>query len=320
MIGDFVAPEVGWLRAPDGENARVVFRAGKGRDGYMMNSDILEQFERAVAIVKKQWPDEDHYFVYDNAPTHLKRQDCALSASNMTKGPSANFHVAVDVLNEHGRPVVDADGKKVKAKERMANGTHNGQEQSFYFPDDYEVVELRGWFKGTERILQERGYNTAGKKSQCGKSFHNDCPKDRTDCCCRRMLYSEPDFQQVSSQLELLAKLKLGVSILYLPKFHCELNFIEQCWGYAKARYRVLPPTKSQEDMEKNVLKVLDEIPLETMQRFATRSLRFAHAYSTGLNGAQAAWVAKKYRGHRTIPDLTPFDLVEINKRRDVGQ
>ena len=44
--------------------------------------------------------------------------------------------------------------------------------------------------------------------------------------------------------------------------------------------------------------------------RFATHSLRFMHAYCLGLNGTQAAWAAKKYRGHRTIPDdiLAQFD------------
>ena len=26
------------------------------------------------------------------------------------------------------------------------------------------------------------------------------------------------------------------------------------------------------------------------------------NAYRMGLNGAQAAWATKKYRGHRTIP------------------
>lgn len=26
-------------------------------------------------------------------------------------------------------------------------------------------------------------------------------------------------------------------------------------------------------------------------------------AYHKGLNGAQAAWAAKKYRGHRVIPE-----------------
>jgi len=37
--------------------------------------------------------------------------------------------------------------------------------------------------------------------------------------------------------------------------------------------------------------------------RFATRSLRFMDAYRKNLNGTQAAWAAKKYRGHRLIPE-----------------
>jgi hypothetical protein len=34
------------------------------------------------------------------------------------------------------------------------------------------------------------------------------------------------------------------------------------------------------------------------------------NAYRMGLTGAQAAWAAKKYRGHRTIPAdiLAQFD------------
>jgi len=37
-------------------------------------------------------------------------------------------------------------------------------------------------------------------------------------------------------------------------------------------------------------------------------------AYSKGLNGSQAAWVAKKYKGHRLIPRdiLADFDLLTL--------
>ncbi|KAF9221496.1 hypothetical protein BS17DRAFT_711193 [Gyrodon lividus] len=55
-------------------------------------------------------------------------------------------------------------------------------------------------------------------------------------CCCRRMLYNEPDFDNVQSTLE-LACASEGVHVLFLPKLHCELNFIEQCWGHAKRTY-----------------------------------------------------------------------------------
>ena len=44
--------------------------------------------------------------------------------------------------------------------------------------------------------------------------------------------------------------------------------------------------------------------------RFATRSLRFMDAYRKGLNGKQATFAARKYRGHRTLP-LSVFDDLE---------
>ncbi|OJA16705.1 hypothetical protein AZE42_13770, partial [Rhizopogon vesiculosus] len=33
------------------------------------------------------------------------------------------------------------------------------------------------------------------------------------------------------------------------------------------------------------------------------RSRRFIGAYKHGLNGAQAAWAVKKYRGHQVLPE-----------------
>jgi hypothetical protein len=41
---------------------------------------------------------------------------------------------------------------------------------------------------------------------------------------------------------------------------------------------------------------------LEMMRKFATRSRRFMNAYERGLNRKQAAWAARKYQGHRVLP------------------
>ncbi|KIK72914.1 hypothetical protein PAXRUDRAFT_179652, partial [Paxillus rubicundulus Ve08.2h10] len=43
---------------------------------------------------------------------------------------------------------------------------------------------------------------------------------------------------------------------------------------------------------------------------FVTRSLCFIDAYWKGLNGKQAAYAARKYHGHRTLP-LSIFDDLE---------
>ena len=80
------------------------------------------------------------------------------------------------------------------------------------------------------------------------------------------MLYNEPDFVAVESRLEAAAKAH-GVKIIFLPKFHCELNFIEQCWGYAKAHYRLKPPSPKEEDLERNLLEAVNSVPIITIRR-----------------------------------------------------
>ncbi|KAJ8090988.1 hypothetical protein PM082_024912 [Marasmius tenuissimus] len=59
----------------------------------------------------------------------------------------------------------------------------------------------------------------------------------------------------------------------------------------------------------------LEAVPIESMRRFATRSLWFMDAYRKGLNGNQAAWAARKYRGHRVIPEIILEELDKNNIR-----
>ncbi|KIK74416.1 hypothetical protein PAXRUDRAFT_19894 [Paxillus rubicundulus Ve08.2h10] len=47
------------------------------------------------------------------------------------------------------------------------------------------------------------------------------------------------------------------------------------------------------------------------MRRYATRSSHFMDAYRHGLDGKQAIWAAKKYRGHRVLPQTI---LDEVSK------
>ncbi|KAG2342774.1 hypothetical protein BDR05DRAFT_885766 [Suillus weaverae] len=302
MVADFVSADHGWLRSPDGkESVRILFKAGKSRDGYFSNEEILMQFENAMAIVQKQWPNEDHMFIFNNVTTHLKRPDSSLSACKMPKGTprvGTNWGVEVTARNPEGKIIYSVDGRPMKIKIRMADGTfEDGSPQSFYFPEGHPCA---GIFKGMAKILEECGYgNMVNVRAECRPNFA--CKPGVKNCCCRRMVYNEPDFVNVKSTLELAAE-SHGISVMFLPKFHCELNFIEQCWGHAKRIYCQMPPSASKEDLAKNVVDALESVAVEQMQKYVRHSHRFMDTYKKGLTGKQAAWASKKYRGHRVLP------------------
>lgn len=260
MIAHAVSADYGWLVSKDKKrSARHIFKPGKSRDGYFQNEDVLEQFREMVEIAKAEYPDDDHVFVYDNATTHKKRPANAPSARSMPKftpKPGKNWLVEVNKVGADGRPIKNSEGGYEKTRVPMADTTFNGQPQSFYFPEGHPRA---GVFKGMQVILEERGRADIAQKRAACKDFK--CPPGVRDCCCRRYLYTEPDFAQGESNLEMLAK-ELGVRVIFLPKFHCELNPIEQCWGRSKFVYRFFPPSSREDQLLKNALAALEEVNL----------------------------------------------------------
>ncbi|KIJ43410.1 hypothetical protein M422DRAFT_123623, partial [Sphaerobolus stellatus SS14] len=96
-----------------------------------------------------------------------------------------------------------------------------------------------------------------------------------------------PYFINQKSALEELI-LSCGHICDFYPKFHCELNFIEQYWGAAKLCYQASPHTKNIDEIEANVLASLDNVPLVQIRHYANRSAKFMDTYIKVLIGAQA--------------------------------
>jgi transposase len=176
---------------------------------------------------------------------------------------------------------------------------------------------MPGWFKGMKTILEERGFlEEANLRAECA-GFK--CKDQTAACCCRRVFFNQQEFvAQKPALFELVES--HGHFAFFYPKFHCELNFIEQCWGYAKLQYRMLPPTKKMRQKWRKmcgnalivwiyskctsecVIYLNEGVLSETALRYANRAARFIDAYKHGLNGIQASWANRKFHGHRVLP------------------
>ena len=218
MVADLVSADYGWFQSSDGsEEAQVLFKVGKNCEGYFTLEDILKQTEKAITILEKYYPNEDHVLVYDN-----NSPDGALSDQKMptfTSKLESNWLVEVNAVGENGKVIYTPDRKILKTKIQMQDAT-DGTNQSLYFPAGHKK---EGLFKGMAVILQECGLIEESQlKAQCNAKF--DFPnKSQTKCCCHHILYNQPDFVQVESLLETYCK-SCGVNVIFLPKFHCKLN------------------------------------------------------------------------------------------------
>jgi hypothetical protein len=182
--------------------SRVTFKAGKNRDGYFDNDDLVQQVELSMDIFE----DKTHgfkraLFLFDNATSHQKRAPDAPSARKMVKNPKSGWTP---------RP----GGPKMRD-----SVLPDGSIQSFYFTDDHPTMP--GWFKGMKVVLEERGLfrlrdNGKPLNGEC-KDFK--CAKGATDCCCRRILFNQPDFTCVKSHLEEVITARGHLCDFY-PKFH----------------------------------------------------------------------------------------------------
>jgi len=223
--------------------ARVLFKAGKNQDGYFDCDDLCRQTELAIELFVDHVPGTAvAAFGFDNAPGHQKRAHNALSTRYMPKFPKKWLGRSGKCIMQHGI-------------------LPNGEAQDFYFLDDHP--ERPGWFKGMKLIIEEWGFiEEANLPAEC-KNFK--CADPQSACCCCRLLFNQPDFAAQKPAIVELVESQGHMAFFY-PKFHCELNFIEQTWGVAKHTYRMLPPPQDVAGMEKNIRMCLDSVDLLKMR------------------------------------------------------
>jgi hypothetical protein len=177
--------------------------------------------------------------------------------------------------------------------------------QSLYFPMDRPQA---GLFKGMRIIIQEcieHGANLPDPTKLLAECKNFKCAPGRSNCCCCRILFNQPDFISQKSKLEELGDLQ-GFKVIFNPKFHCELSFIEQCWGLAKRVYREYPVSSSEADLERNVAAALNSVPIASMRRSVNLFSEFLLTVYSTLEDFQT--------GHGVLWMLTQKASMEVRQ------
>jgi hypothetical protein len=179
--------------------------------------------------------------------------------------------------------------------------------QKMIFPDNH--WEYPSQPKGMRQILIERGLYHPGLKMQCRKEKNGSggtCDPASTQCCMKRILDLQPDFQEQQSLIQEVIE-DAGHLCIFLPKFHCELNFIEFFWGAVK-RYLRENPDRTFKGLQENMQPALASVPLETIRKWEHRMDRWLEAYDKGLGAKEAEkevrkFSSRQYTSHRRVPE-----------------
>ena len=192
-------------------------------------------------------------------------------------------------------------------KPKMRDTIFDGKIQTMNFPDDFHDLSLCGKPKGIKLILEERElWPKEGLRLTCNNK-NIEANTSYPDCCARHKLGAQPDFM---TQIPLIQEVieNHGHKVIFYPKYHCELNYIEMYWGAAKW-YARENCNYTWAGLLKTVPLALDSVSLNSICKFARKSFQYMECYRKGLNVKQAEYAVKKYKSHRKIPDTILTDL-----------
>ena len=128
-----------------------------------------------------------------------------------------------------------------------------------------------------------------------------------TICCCtKKILEGQPDFRAQQSLVQEVIE-EAGHHCIFLPKFHCEVNFIEFFWGAIKQWvWEYCDYTFS--GLQEHLPMALASVNILTIQKWEDKMIWWIEAYRSGLSAQDAQLQVKnfsshKYTSHHCIPE-----------------
>ena len=120
----------------------------------------------------------------------------------------------------------------------------------------------------------------------------------------RREITTHSDFANEKTKLEHYLQGR-GHCCIMLPKFHCELNPIERCWGQAK-RYTRAYANYTFPGLRKNIPLGLNSVTIENIRNYFRKTRQYMFAYVEGFAAGpemekQIKKYKKLYKSHRKV-------------------
>lgn len=119
-------------------------------------------------------------------------------------------------------------------------------------------------------------------------------------CCWTNLMRMQPDFQSERPKIVEIIR-EGGHEVIFLPKFHCELNPIEMVWSVIKKKFRDMPGRHTIEGARKALDIAMDAPTANQIRACFRHCWRFSDAYRKGMNADLAARTVQQFKSHRRI-------------------
>lgn len=287
---DVITATVGWLK-----DASQTLEYGKNYEGYWNGEMFVKQASST-------------YLPPELKLISVQLKEKIIPAFEAAHG--AGYQALFLIDNSQGHSAYSEDALVVNRMNVNPGGKQARMHDTWFICENAQITQVMcftadhpthpGEPKGIKAVLTERGLFNPKVRGKCASK----CETEATNCCNKRILELQPDFQAQKSLVQEVIE-AAGHLCLFLPKFHCELNYIEFFWGAVK-KYLRENCDYTFATLRENMPKALASVSLETMRRWEHRTYRWMEAYRAGLGTSDAQIEVKRfssttYKSHRRV-------------------
>ena len=277
MVSEFLTP-LGRLQVPcsvsDEElQSKAIPRLATrtleyGHDNFWNGEKMADQtLNTAMPLFELAFPPDrfQGLFLFDNATNHRVMAPDALDVRKMNLGPG---------------------GKQPVMRDGWNSLTNSPQ----------KMTDANGVPIGIRQTLVERGlWPGRGLRLECGKGQHSS----DNSCCARKLLGAQPDFASQRGYIQEKIE-ERGHLVMFYPKFHPELNFIEYFWAAAK-RFARENCDYTIRGLRSTVHHALESVRSDTIRKYHYKTLRIMSAYREGFSMGTKDFEEIVYKSHRRV-------------------